>query len=60
MENSSHRASLLLICVPLSIFQLDAGIKMILNERIAKENLSAILTKLRAQGFRALPANPAQ
>jgi len=40
--------------------QLDAGIKIVLNKRIAKENLSATLTKLRAQGFWALPANPAQ
>ncbi len=40
--------------------QLDAGIKIFLNKRIAKYNISAIVTKLRAQGFRALPANPAQ
>ncbi len=40
--------------------QLDAGIKIFLNKRIAKDNISAILTKLRAQGFRALSANPAQ
>ena len=36
MENSSHRVSLLLICIPLSM-QLDAGIKIVLNKRIAKE-----------------------
>ena len=40
--------------------QLDAGIKIFLNKHIAKDNISAILTKLRAQGFWALPANPAQ